>query len=246
MSAEVIAEEFEVLESIYPTELTKISEREIRIDVEPDDPVDGVEPLTLALNVEYTDEYPDALPKFTLEATQGELDEDEISHLHDELQRVGEENVGMAMTFTLVTHLRERLSGLMREREERKRREEEEKERRALEFPQAEEARTRGTPVTVESFRVWKIRFDKEMAAKRAREEDEKLKGLSPKEREEYKRMQTRLSGRRLFERDRNLGTLEEDVGDEDAVSVDISQYDRTNREEEENEEDRVTFSDSD
>lgn len=39
----------------------------------------------------------------------------------------------MAMTFTLVTHLRERLSVLMREREERIRREEMEKERRALE-----------------------------------------------------------------------------------------------------------------
>ncbi|KAI0374787.1 RWD-domain-containing protein [Pilatotrama ljubarskyi] len=243
MSAQVLAEEFEVLESIYPTELTKLSEREIRIEVEPDDPVDGVEPLALTLDVEYTDDYPDALPKFTLEATQGELDEAEINHLHDELQKVGEENLGMAMTFTLVTHLRERLSGLMREREERKRREEEEKERRALE---AEEARTRGTPVTVESFKAWKIKFEKEMAAKRAREEEEKLKGMSPKEREEYKKMQTRLSGRQLFERDRTLGTLDEDVGDEDAVSVDISQYDRTTREEDENEEDRVTFSDSD
>ncbi len=30
---------------------------------------------------------------------------------------------------------------------------------------------------------------------KRAREEEEKLKGLSPKEREEYKKAQTRLSG---------------------------------------------------
>ncbi len=39
----------------------------------------------------------------------------------------------MAMTFTLVTHLRERLSVFMREREERIRKEEMEKERRALE-----------------------------------------------------------------------------------------------------------------
>ena len=39
----------------------------------------------------------------------------------------------MAMTFTLVTHLRERLSTLMREKEERIRQEEAEKERRALE-----------------------------------------------------------------------------------------------------------------
>ncbi|KAI0664906.1 RWD-domain-containing protein [Cubamyces menziesii] len=243
MSAEVLAEEFEVLESIYPTELTKISEREISITIEPDDPVEGVEPLALALNVEYTDGYPDVQPNFALEATEGELDQSEVDHLHDELRKVGEENLGMAMTFTLVTHLRERLSALQRDREERKRREEAEKERQALE---AEEARTRGTPVTIESFKAWKAKFDKEMAEKRAREEEEKLKGLSPKEREEYKKMLTRLSGRQLFERDRTLGIQDENLNDEDAVSVDISQYDRTTREEEDEDEDRVTFSDSD
>ncbi|KAI0721672.1 RWD-domain-containing protein [Cerioporus squamosus] len=243
MSSEVLAEEFEVLESIYPTELTKLSERAIRIDVEPDDPVDGVEELAVALTVEYTDDYPDALPNFSIEVQRGDLDEDEIKQLLGELEKMGEENLGMAMTFTLVTHLRERLSVLMREREERIQKEEMEKERRALE---AEEARTRGTPVTVESFRAWKIKFDKEMAAKRAREEEEKLKGLSAKEREEYKKAQTRLSGRQLFERDRNLGTLDEGLAEEDAVSVDISQYDRSAMDDEDNDEEFVTFSDSD
>ncbi|EIW60479.1 RWD-domain-containing protein [Trametes versicolor FP-101664 SS1] len=242
MSAEVLAEEFEVLESIYPEELTKLSEREIRIEVEPDDPVDGIEPLTITLDVEYTDEYPDVLPTFTLDSTQGELEEAELTHLHDELQRVGEENLGMAMTFTLVTHLRERLSAIMREREERDRHEAAEKERKALE---AEEARTRGTPVTVESFKAWKIKFDKELAVKRAREDEERLKGWSAKEREEYRKALTRLSGRQLFERDQNLAALDEDV-DEEGVSVDISQYDRNAREEEEENEDIVTFSDSD
>ena len=37
-----------------------------------------------------------------------------------------------------------------------------------------------------------------------------------------------RVLGRQLFERDRNLGTLDEGLAEEDAVSVDISQYDRT------------------
>lgn len=39
----------------------------------------------------------------------------------------------MAMTFTLVSHLREILSNLIRERAEKKKREEREKERLALE-----------------------------------------------------------------------------------------------------------------
>ena len=42
------------------------------------------------------------------------------------------------------------------------------------------------------------------------------------------------------------MGTLDEGLNEEDAISVDISQYDRTAVEEEENEEDDVTFSDSD
>ena len=59
----------------------------------------------------------------------------------------------------------------------------------------AEEARTRGTPVTLESFKAWKVKFDKEMAAKRAREDEEKLKGMTPREREECKRIVSRLTG---------------------------------------------------
>ena len=61
--------------------------------------------------------------------------------------------------------------------------------------PQAEEARTRGTPVTRESFLEWKARFDKEIAAKKAREDEERLKALSSKEREEYKRIAHRPTG---------------------------------------------------
>lgn len=60
---------------------------------------------------------------------------------------------------------------------------------------QEEEKRTRGTPVTVESFKAWKAQFDKEMAAKKAQEEEERLKNFTPKEREEWKKAITRLSG---------------------------------------------------
>lgn len=45
----------------------------------------------------------------------------------------GEENIGMAMTFTLVSHLREQLSILIRARSEKRRKEEMEKERLLLE-----------------------------------------------------------------------------------------------------------------
>lgn len=63
----------------------------------------------------------------------------------------------------------------------------------------AEEARTRGTPVTLDSFKAWKIKFDKEMAIKKAREEEEKLKGLTTKEREEFKKIGIRLTGKNII-----------------------------------------------
>jgi len=197
--------------------------------------------LQLTLTVYYTEEYPDQLPELTLEAIEGELDDNELESLLDELRTVGEENLGMAMTFTLVSHLREQLSSLVRLRAENKAKAEREKERLAIE---EEEARTRGTPVTVESFQAWKSKFDKELAFKKSREDEEKMRSLTPKEREEWKRAGSRLTGRQLFERNRNLE--EDTLMEEGTVSVDFSQYERTKAEQEDEDDDRVRFSDSD
>lgn len=84
------------------------------------------------------------------------------------------------------------------------------------------------------------------------------MKGSTPKEREEWKRARQRLtginhrsftqfsakrdSGRQLFEK--NLQLEEEIVVEEDVVSVDFSQYERTKAEE--LEEEGLIFSDSD
>ncbi|KAJ7632594.1 ubiquitin-conjugating enzyme/RWD-like protein [Roridomyces roridus] len=244
MSSDVLLEEFEVLESIYPSELTKISDTIIQIDVEPDDydPDSGSEQLKLTLEVQYPPEYPDVLPDLLLHPIEGEgeIDDSEIDGLLSGLREVGEENIGIAMTFTLVSHLREQLSTLVRTREEVRQKAEMEKERLAIE---AEEARTRGTAVTQESFRAWKVKFDQEMSVTNKAREEEKLRALTAKEREEMKRVVGRLSGRQLFERNRNLE--EDTLLEEGAVSVDLSQYDRTSRDAEE-EEEGLTFSDSD
>ncbi|KAI0006013.1 RWD-domain-containing protein [Russula compacta] len=242
MSSDVILEEFEVLESIYADELIKLSEKEIKIDIEPDSLEDGEESLKLALTVHYTDNYPDELPELSLEPLEGVTDEEEMDTLLDSTRVVSQENIGMAMTFTIVSHLREQLSKLIQTRSERRRKEALELERKALE---EEEARTRGTPVTIESFRGWKIKFDREASLRKMREEEEKLKAMTAKEREEHKRIAVRLTGRQLFERDKNLATSDASLLEEGTVSVDISQYERISTEEVD-EEDRLEFSDSD
>ncbi|KAL4067605.1 ubiquitin-conjugating enzyme/RWD-like protein [Scleroderma yunnanense] len=241
-SDSVLAEEFEVLESIYPTEISVISDREIEIDVEPDYHVEGTEPFKLKLSVQYPYDYPNALPTLALRAIEGEIDDTEKENLLQGIAALGEENTGMAMTFTLVSHLREQLTILVEGRIAHQIAADREKERLAIE---AEEARTQGTPVTVDSFKVWKVKFDKEILAKKAGDEEEKLRAMTPKEKEEYKKIGTRLTGRQLFERNRNLAHEDDGLMEEGTVSVDISQYDRI-RVDAEVEEDHVHFSDSD
>ena len=116
--------------------------------------------------------------------------------------------------------------------------------------------------MTVESFKAWKLKFDRKIAAKKVQEEEDFLKGLTPKEREEWKKAGSRLSGitflsctlqqaeatigRQLFERGGK--NLEDDVLlEEGTVSVDIRQYERDRVDEEQDNADAgVTFSDSD
>jgi len=179
-----------------------------------------------------------------LAAIEGELEEEEHDALLESLVTMGEENVGMAMTFTLVSHLREQMSSLVRKRSDQLIAEEREKERLAIE---AEEARTRGTPVTIESFKAWRIKFGREMAQRKVKDEEERLRAFSPREREEWKRSTTRPSGRQLFERNKNLEHDDDSLMEEGTISVDISQYDRSQGHTHEDEDDdRVHFSDSD
>jgi len=98
--------------------------------------------------VHYTDDYPQTIPELSLEPIETYFTDGEIDELICELQNVvclngvfillaadlfkGRENVGMAMTFTLVSHLREHLSRLLRIRVETQKKEEQEKERLEL------------------------------------------------------------------------------------------------------------------
>ena len=96
------------------------------------------------------------------------------------------------MTFTLAASARESLTSIM---EQRTIREQEEDDRRAKAYEEAEAARTRGTPLTRETFEAWKKSFMAELKRKREKEEEERIKALAPKEREEVRKRKERLSG---------------------------------------------------
>lgn len=53
--------------------------------------------------------------------------------------------------------------------------------------------------MTQDSFKAWKAEFDKAQAVIKAREDEEKMRGMTPKEREEYKRQATRPTGTRAI-----------------------------------------------
>ncbi|KZV97675.1 RWD-domain-containing protein [Exidia glandulosa HHB12029] len=243
MSSELV-EEIEILESIYPEELEKISDSELAVRIEPDEPPEDPDDdnLILTLTLRYPDDYPNTLPEFELEPIEGELTPEEDEKLQTGMREQGEQNIGTAMTFTIVSWLRDELGALTKSRAEQRRKEEQEKERRELE---AEEARTKGTPVTPESFAAWRAKFERDMQLKRQREEEDRFKNLTPKEREELKKQETRPTGKQLFEQNRDLAASDAAVVEEGTTSVDVSQYDRSQAREDDQEEEGIAFSDS-
>ncbi|KAG8908498.1 hypothetical protein FRB99_005857 [Tulasnella sp. 403] len=229
---EVLQEEFEVLESIYPDELEKLSDVSLQISVAPEEQVPGDE-LRVMLHVEYPPDYPDVTPALSMSYGEYQL----FTH-------VARESLGMAQTFTIVSALVEGIASTVQQRIKQK---QDEKAKKDREEEEAEQRRLRGTPVTSESFATWRTKFLRERAATKALQEDEKMKDLSNKEKEEYKKIATRLTGRQLFERNRDLATSDDTLVEEGAQSVDFSQYSREEAQAEESkEEERLYFSDSD
>lgn len=101
-----------------------------------------------------------------------------------------------------------------------------------LTHTQQEEARkTRGTPLTKDLYIKWREAYRAEVAAKRVKAEEDRVRGLPAKEREEWRRRRDRLSGRQLFETSKVSATSDEAlIGAEDATSVDVSKYSREER----------------
>lgn len=174
----------------------------------------------IALTVRYPEEYPDKAPHLDLSA------EDENRHplfnigdakddLLKSLEPVIEENLGMAMVFTLVTTVKEEAEQVaIKAREvEIKAREE-----AALEAERKENEKFQGTAVTRESFLSWREGFLKEMEEQRQKEEEERLAEMKKAKIKEPARM----TGRQLWESGLAKGE-DIDDGDDDAPAEDLA-----------------------
>ncbi|KXS13581.1 RWD-domain-containing protein [Gonapodya prolifera JEL478] len=167
----------------------------------------------VVLQFELPKTYPEVAPDISFSTFSGFLtSEAEESSLLDELRGLAEENLGMASSFTLVSHLKERVEDILRQKIEETKRAEEEKHRLAEE---AERRRIEGTKVTPESFAAWKGRFDREMAeANRLA-----LKG------QQVDSKKQKLTGRQLFENDQNLAKSDLTLMEAGDVAVDVDLF---------------------
>ncbi|KAF7716932.1 Uncharacterized protein PECH_000676 [Penicillium ucsense] len=204
MGREDQVEEREVLDSIFPDEITDISETSYRISITLDPPENGPgaeEQPVIFLEVSYPEDYPDVAPNLKITPVPNapkhpllELPEDE-DVLTTALNNAVEENMGMAMVFALVSALKEAAEQLMIERVQAV---EDEKAVAAQKAEEEENKKFRGTPVNRETFQKWLSGFKKEQEEEEQRQREEKeLEDKKKKVAKEEKK----LTGRQLWER---------------------------------------------
>ena len=180
----------------------------------------------MLLHVRYPEAYPDEAPTLDLSAPQQSSAPahphfsvaDDKAALLAGLEETAQENLGMAMVFTLVTTAKEAAEQLVAERRAGAERVREE---HAREAERQENSKFHGTPVTPESFIPWRERFLAEMEEARVRAEEDRLAELKKARVKEP----VRLTGRQLWERGLvGKGDGEGDEGDEDGDDEGIAE----------------------
>lgn len=174
---------------------------------------------TLLLTVTYPETYPDVPPLLDVSAPPNapkypHFDiQDDKETLISGLEPVIEENLGMAMVFTLVSTLKDSAELLITERQAAA---QAIKDQEAAKVEELENAKFHGTAVTRESFTEWRERFRREM------EEAEERRRVEQEAEDKKKRVKVeeKLTGRQLWERGL-VGKVEEEddeEGEEDAL----------------------------
>ncbi|TIB31620.1 hypothetical protein E3P84_02887 [Wallemia ichthyophaga] len=192
-----------VLESIYADELTVLSDNKLSIKLDSEE-VEGEDTISTNLSVNYTPKYPDELPEFEIDVLEGDLGDEDVQNLHNDLVDL------------------DSLSDLLLNRLKSKQQVESDKKQAEIE---AELERTRGTQLTIQNFNEWRINFIKERNAKLEEAEEAQLQKLNNKDREELKRWNTRKSGKQLFEKDTTLANSDSNLINVNDKVVDKREY---------------------
>ncbi|KAF1951486.1 RWD-domain-containing protein [Byssothecium circinans] len=217
MGIEDQKEEREVLESIFPEEITDVSETEFRISIQlevTNAEDDDSEAPTIILNVRYSPNYPDEAPDLDLSQPPNapkhpylDIQQDKAVLLSS-LSETITDNLGMQMIFTLVTTLKDTAELLIAERQNAK------QALIEIEAQKAEEEENRkfqGEAVTRESFLRWREEFRKEMAEEQRRKEEAEL----DEKKKSGKKEEKKLTGKELWQQGlAGKGDVEEEGDD--------------------------------
>lgn len=203
--------EIETLDSIYYGDMEVLETKpfhKFSIPIKSETYEEG-QGLSCYLVFTYTAKYPDEIPIIEIDNEDCSDGSNHTTELLQHLNEQAKQNIGMVMIFTLVSAgqewLNEKWDSLKKEQEERllaKQKEEEE----------AEMKRFEGTRVSVETFLVWRNKFELETGIAAKREKDAKD--------------QKKLTGKELFIRDTTLNESDlKFLDDGDAVKVDESLF---------------------
>jgi hypothetical protein len=121
-----------------------------------------------------------------------------------------EENLGMAMVFTLVSTLKDLAEQLIIERQQAK---QAQKDLEAKRIEEEENAKFHGTAVTRETFLEWREKFFREMAEEEERRKEEK----EAEDRKKRIKPEEKLTGKQLWERGL-VGKVEEEDEEDEGV----------------------------
>eukprot|EP00066_Takifugu_rubripes_P003299 XP_003965773.1 PREDICTED: RWD domain-containing protein 1 [Takifugu rubripes] len=208
--AEEQRNELEAIESIYPESFTVLSDEPTSFTITvTSDPGDNGETVEATIKFTYVEKYPDEPPLWEIHS-QENLEDRDAEDILTLMQQQVEENLGMVMIFTLVTAVQEKLNEIV---DMTKNRIEEEKQRKEKEAEEAEKVAFQGTVVTIENFLAWKATFDLEMTDLRRRKQKEEEQGSKFK-----------LTGKQLFETDRNLDTSDIQFLEEAGNNVEVDE----------------------
>ncbi|TGZ82906.1 RWD-domain-containing protein [Ascodesmis nigricans] len=215
-------EEIEVLQSIYPDELSLISETSFSIALVLDPPsnvrtADGShnpEPPTISLTVSFPPAYPSVAPELdvsledpgTVHPTLDFPSDKEL--LLSELTEAIEDNLGMPMVFTLASTIKDAAETLLGKRADEA---EAEREAKIRKEEEKENEKFHGELVTKERFLAWREGFVKE----KREAEEKKAADLEAEAGAKGKAKEKKLTGKELWERGMVGDVGDEEEGDE-------------------------------
>jgi len=162
--------EIEALESIYPDEFKIMSEDPYRLSVDILEDDDDGDQIGLRLIAELPPNYPNEPPELEMSIVR-KISRDQLAACLEHVRGLVDENLGMPMVFTLAGAATEWLQENVVGQPDKE--EQWERGKQSFEtfsdqviYDVTEAAASRGTPVTPESFAIWKAAFDKEMGVK--------------------------------------------------------------------------------